>query len=593
MDSSLPRLFDIGHTLNAVSSAVLLVEDGRIHFANRAARRLLHDPGNVLIGQPLSALLVGLDDGQYPSGLHEFQARCCDDTLLWVEITCDPIDDPAADMMAVTIIDTSENRRQIASYYTQEQLLQAVVQNIPANVWAIDKYGVFTFVGGGINQYARQIVGQSIYEQYADIPDFLDETRRVLQGEVITRERTWSGAIFDTHYTPLRDIDGEFIGAVGVGFDITVLKMALEALTQSEEQYRRLIEQAFEAILVFGADQPTLVNESACRLLGYKRRDFQSFELFELIHPDDLPDILKVRDGVPNGIRGLAEFRVRHQDGHWVTVEGSGVQLDDGRLQIVLRDISDRKRAEQAAQEQQQLRAELEKEQAVNKLKTQLMRRIAHEFRTPLATMHSASDILTRYAMKLTPAEQQERLVLIQSEIKRLTLMLDDIAEAVRTSFAGLAFQPQPVALDRLCELLIDDLRLKRAADYELVFNVSGSSHLIHGDEKMLETVIMNLLANALKYSPLKSRVELTLDSTNDQIILQVRDHGIGIPPDDLPHIFEPFYRGSNFGQISGIGLGLTIVRDGVEAHNGKIEVSSAPGQGTTFTIQLPRGYRS
>jgi PAS domain S-box-containing protein len=586
MNPLLPRLVDAQNALNAVTTAVLLVEKQEIIFANRAARTLLRDPENCLVGQPFPSLFTN------ESEQREMQVRCCDGALLWVEMTCAPVDEADDDLLAVTIIDISERKRQSESYHAQEQLLQAIVQNIPANVWAIDKQGVYTFMGGLRHEDSAELIGKSIHQLYAQVPGFIEDMYRVLAGEIVNRERELSGAIYDTHYAPLRAPDGQITGAVGVGFDITVLKMALEALRQSEQQYRHLIEQAFEGIIVLTDGRPSLINDSACDLLGFTREELQRHRLSELIHPDDMLRILKARDELMTGNRGLAEFRIRHKEGHWISVEGSAVQLDDGQLQIALRDVTDRTQAAQAALEQQRLRAELEKEQAINKLKTQLMRRIAHEFRTPLATMRSASDMLTDYAAQLTVEQQHERLRVIQSEITRLTVMLDDIAEAVRTSFTALAFQPQPVNLNHLCQRLIDDLRATRAANHQLIYTVESADHVAEGDEKILETVIGNLLSNAIKYSPPQSQVELRLSSTDDQVVVQVKDEGIGIPPEDLEFIFEPFYRGGNFGQISGIGLGLTIVRDGVEAHSGRIEVSSAPGQGTSFTLRLPRLYK-
>jgi PAS domain S-box-containing protein len=591
MDASLPPSLDLGRVLHGVNTAVLMISGDVIIFENSAAQALLQDEHQGLLGQPFHTLLLPDDQARVQPGepRQEVQLRCWDDSLIWTELTWERLDESAEPLFLLTIIDIRERKAQVASFYAQEQLLKTVIQNIPANVWAIDTDGVYTFAGGG-NYSAElgRLVGQSIYALFSNVPGFNDETRRVLSGETVDREREWLGRVYSTHYAPLYNAAGQIMGAVGVGFDITDLKAALDALRQSEQQYRYLVEQAFEAIFVLEDERAILVNNSALKLLGYPRDAFQHLNLVELVHPDDVPTLERIRQALLKGVGGLAEFRVRHQDGRWISVEGSAVPLDTRRIQVIVRDITPRKQAEQAALEQERLRAELEKEQAVNKFKTQLMRRIAHEFRSPLGSIQTAADMLVMFDEKLAPDRRQERLRVIQAEIDRLALMLDDIAQVVRNPLNPLALYMEYVDLNRVCQTAITDIQRGRDTKHELVYATDDQPHGVRGDEKVLLVVLTNLLSNASKYSPPGSTIRLRLRRVQEQVMLQVSDEGIGIPQNDLPHIFEPFYRGSNFDEISGLGLGLTIVRDGVEAHQGSITVESVPEQGTTFTISLP-----
>ena len=107
-------------------------------------------------------------------------------------------------------------------------------------------------------------------------------------------------------------------------------------------------------------------------------------------------------------------------------------------------------------------------------------------------------------------------------------------------------------------------------------------------DEKLLRHIFSNLLSNAVKYSPLGGLVLFRVRTEQDMVVLEVEDEGIGIPEDELPHLFESFHRASNVGTIQGTGLGLAIVRNAVDIHGGTIDVRSSAGSGTTFTVRLP-----
>jgi signal transduction histidine kinase len=107
-------------------------------------------------------------------------------------------------------------------------------------------------------------------------------------------------------------------------------------------------------------------------------------------------------------------------------------------------------------------------------------------------------------------------------------------------------------------------------------------------DRKLLRRILVNLLSNALKYSPNGNEVNFTLICETDQAIFQIQDRGIGIPPEDLEYLFDKFFRAKNVGSIDGTGLGLAIVKQCTEVHQGKIEVQSQIAQGTTFVVTLP-----
>jgi len=246
-----------------------------------------------------------------------------------------------------------------------------------------------------------------------------------------------------------------------------------------------------------------------------------------------------------------------------------------------IRDISSRKRLEN------ELRQAVEHERELNELKSRFVTMVSHEFRTPLATIQTSSDLLGRYGDRLSADQKLERVHLIQAQVQHMTRLLEDalmigIAEAGQLTFSPLPHNPVVFFRE------IIDLMQVSAETHRFAFSSEGPCVTFLIDRELLQHAIINLFSNAVIYSPAGSTIYCHLRCESDQVIFQVRDEGIGIPTEDLPHIFEVFRRGTNIGQVSGTGLGLAIVRQVVGLHNGSITAQSEEGHGTTFTVMLP-----
>jgi signal transduction histidine kinase len=156
-----------------------------------------------------------------------------------------------------------------------------------------------------------------------------------------------------------------------------------------------------------------------------------------------------------------------------------------------------------------------------------------------------------------------------------------------RIEMGRLAFNPAQVNIRQFARDIVDSLQ-KSTATHHFVFSPQGEGCMAVVDTQLLRHILMNLLTNAVKYSAEGSAVYLDLSCQPEKIVIQVRDEGIGIPPEDRPHLFEPFHRASNVGNVSGTGLGLTIVKQMVERHGGSITFDTTLGVGTTFTVVIP-----
>ncbi|MDX2159977.1 MAG: HAMP domain-containing sensor histidine kinase [bacterium] len=241
------------------------------------------------------------------------------------------------------------------------------------------------------------------------------------------------------------------------------------------------------------------------------------------------------------------------------------------------------------------LRAALERERQLNEFRGQVIMRISHEFRTPLAIAQTASDLLKLYNHQLTEAQRLERIEKIQEEIRYMTGLLQDIVTVGRFSRHQHPFSSVTVNMAAMVRTVIDDQKLlidgsERFAAHTFDFAIHGepcSEALL--DRALMQQICTNLIQNAVKYSPEHSTVSVNLTCSDEEIMLQVSDQGIGIPAKDLEQIFDSFYRGSNVGETPGTGIGLSVVKLAVELHGGTIRVDSQVGQGTTFTVRLPR----
>ncbi|HEY9301664.1 MAG TPA: sensor histidine kinase, partial [Phormidium sp.] len=166
--------------------------------------------------------------------------------------------------------------------------------------------------------------------------------------------------------------------------------------------------------------------------------------------------------------------------------------------------------------------------------------------------------------------------------------LLNDILLLDKTEAGKLELNPIPVDLVEFSRELVEELQLSIGSQHAITFIHQGQCANAYLDKKLLRQIIDHLLSNAIKYSPRGGKVHFELICQDREAIFQIQDEGIGIPKEDQRRLFERFHRGTNVGTISGTGLGLTIVKECVDLHDGAIAVESEVGSGTTFTVKLP-----
>ena len=248
-------------------------------------------------------------------------------------------------------------------------------------------------------------------------------------------------------------------------------------------------------------------------------------------------------------------------------------------------DITLRKQAEE------EIRKALAQEKELGELKSRFISMASHEFRTPLSTILSSSELLEHYGSPWLEGKGLVHLRRIQTAVHNMTELLNDILILGRADAGKLDFNPAPLDVVQFCRDLTEEMQLGVGRQHTLHFVSQKECDKVCLDEKLLRQILSNLLSNACKYSPEGSQVHFDLECREGQVIFCVRDQGIGIPPEDQARMFETFHRARNVNDISGTGLGLAIVKKAVDLHQGTINVASQVEVGTTFTVTLPAAY--
>jgi signal transduction histidine kinase len=238
--------------------------------------------------------------------------------------------------------------------------------------------------------------------------------------------------------------------------------------------------------------------------------------------------------------------------------------------------------------ENEEMRQLLQEEREISQKRVQLISMVVHEIISPLNIISIATSLLKRRCDRWTQEKKQQYLVRIQMAVEQLNRLMEAMLLMGRIEGKKLPLEAQLLDLEQFCRNLVTKLQLEDNNRHTLDLINRCDRTTVYLDCKLLQPILANLLANAIKYSPEGSTVNLIVARTDETVIFQIQDRGIGIPAGDREKLFELFYRGENVGNLPGSGLGLTIVAKLVELQSGQIEVDSKVGLGTTFTVSLP-----
>jgi len=501
-----------------------------------------------------------------------------------------------AAQLIVNARDVTERRRQERALRENKERLRTVIAGAPLVLFALDRDGLFTMVEGrgldAVGVRPALLLGHSAFTLFADFPQAMADVRRALTGATFSSTVEVFGAVFETWYSPVRDVDGAVAGVIGVGTDITERCRAEAALRHSEESHRALVHHASYAIYRSSIEGRFLtVNPALVRMLGYESgQQLLAVDLAVDVYadPDERQRILG-RFEVEDVVEGV-EVTWKRRDGKEILVRLSGraVRRPGGAIdcfETIAEDVTERRALEEQLRQSQKM-------EAIG----QLTGGIAHDFNN-LLTIILANAQLVAKALPSGQADAQADLRDVMGAALRGRVMVKELLGFARRSRLDL----QSVHLGGLISDLSGFLRRILPADVEIIAASENDLPDVRADVHATEQILFNLVTNARDAMPdggvlriETSRVHLTEDQrkawgssrAGEHVCLSVGDTGIGMDEETRAHMFEPFFTTKAAGK--GTGLGLSTVYGLVKQHGGGIDVDSEPGKGTRFRIYFP-----
>lgn len=242
---------------------------------------------------------------------------------------------------------------------------------------------------------------------------------------------------------------------------------------------------------------------------------------------------------------------------------------------------------EEIEQSKEEVMRALEKERQLNDMKTKFVTIASHEFRTPLATILSSASLIGRYTHTEEEEKRQKHIQRIKSTVNNLTEILNDFLSLGKLEEGQIRNIPVVFNLPEFCQELVEELRSVCRENQQIQYIHQGIEEVCL-DRHLLKNILINLLSNATKYSGAGKDIFLKTQKKEDIIYFEVQDQGIGIPEQDIPYVFDRFFRAHNAGTVQGTGLGLNIVKKYIQLMQGDIKLESELNRGTTIHLELP-----
>ncbi|SMF94780.1 PAS domain S-box-containing protein [Methylomagnum ishizawai] len=357
-------------------------------------------------------------------------------------------------------------------------------------------------------------------------------------------------------------------------------------LQASEERYRGLVEQAADGIFVSDAEGHYLdINSAGAAMLGYRREEILQLGLTDTVAPPEIPRLAPEVARLAEGTVACSEWLFRRKDGSLFPGEIMARRLPGGRLQAILRDISERKQNEAKLREQAQRLREADRR------KDEFLAMLAHELRNPLAPIRNAANILRHPRLAL--GELGWCRDIIERQIEQLTRLVDDLLDVSRITRGHIDLKQTAVEVAAILGRGVEtSLPALESQGHQLAVTLPDPPLWVRGDLIRLAQVVSNLLNNAAKYTDPGGRIELGTWTEGGRVVISVRDNGRGIDPAALPELFDLFYQVEQTLERTqgGLGIGLSLVKRLVELHGGVVEAHSAGrGRGSEFVVRLPR----
>ncbi len=370
----------------------------------------------------------------------------------------------------------------------------------------------------------------------------------------------------------------EVIAALSRNSSVKQIEQQSRELIETDERYRNLLNASFETLLVHIDGRIIDTNPSVEQLIGYRPEEVIGTSVLDYIEPTYHQQVIA---SYRNNIADPYETLLRHRNGASIHVEIRGkAQWYRGQLVRVaaIRDVTERKVQEELGIEREKVR-----------VLQNFIANLSHDLRTPLSVINTSIYLIDRLTQD--PDRQRHHIDVLQLQATRMQRLLEDLITMARLDKADTSdFQFRWMNVNEIVEQVIrDNQNLALRKQQVLSCDLADAPPEVLLDPEQFGLALRHLVLNGLGFTPEKGAVNIVTRAEATDVVVEVHDNGIGIQPLDLPHVFDHFYRSDPArGEAGGTGVGLTLAKKIVEAHGGRIRVSSQPGEGSVFTIYLP-----
>jgi PAS domain S-box-containing protein len=304
---------------------------------------------------------------------------------------------------------------------------------------------------------------------------------------------------------------------------------------------------------------------------------------FLLKFPLDIRDVVEKQ--LSNASMGITSSWEYQNEGnnyvmHFVPIEDTKDKVD--KILVVEEDITELKKAEI------EIRANLEREKELNVMKSRFVSLASHEFRTPLSTVLSSINLISKYTTTEDQPKRDKHIQRITTAVKNLTDILNDFLSLERLESGAISSEIIELSFADLVNEIEEQMSALLKQDQKLLIKRDFNGDIIKSDPKLLKNIVINLVSNAIKYSDEGKEITLDFKLEDQWIFVKVIDQGIGIPKEEQKNLFQRFFRAENAVNIQGTGLGLHIVKKYVDLLDGSLDLKSEQNEGTTITVNIP-----